>query len=353
MSELNIPVDFATEFLVGLLNKPSPTGYSGEAMDYVAMAFALLEIPGMALDVTPKGALVVTLKGRSRTAPRGLTAHVDTLGLMVREIKGNGRLKTSPLGGIMWGGIEMEGVTVRTQDNRRYRGTVVPVNPSVHVNRDIRTQPRSEDTMEIRLDARTSSAAETRALGIDVGDYIFIDPRVEVSSSGFIRGRFLDDKASVAAIYGAVLMLKEAGWQPAQDTAILIANYEEVGHGGAAGWPYELAELVAVDMGAIGEGQNSDEFSVSICVKDGGGPYHFQLTNKLRRLADKHGIPCKTDIYVYYASDGTAYWRAGGAGRVALIGPGVDCSHSYERTHKDSLEATIHLIARYLLDEGV
>jgi putative aminopeptidase FrvX len=353
VSDLNVPVDFAIEFLVGLLNKPSPTGYSGEAMDYVAMAFALLEMPGMTIDITPKGALMVTLKGRNHTAPRGLTAHVDTLGLMVREIKSNGRLKTSPLGGIMWGGIEMEGVTVRTYDNRRYRGTVVPVNPSVHVNRDIRTQPRNEDTMEIRLDARTSSAAETRALGIEVGDYIFLDPRVEVSDTGFIRARFLDDKASVAAIYGAVLMLKESGLQPVQDTAILIANYEEVGHGGSAGWPYELAELVAVDMGAIGDSQHSDEFSVSICVKDGGGPYHFQLTNKLRRLAETYNIPYKTDIYVYYASDGTAYWRAGGTGRVALIGPGVDCSHSYERTHKEAMDASIRLIAHYLLDEGV
>lgn len=353
MPELNIPLDSSVNFLVSLLNIPSPTGYTGEAMDYVAISFAMLEIPGMDITISPKGALMITLEGRSRRAPRGLTAHVDTLGLMVREIKSNGRLKTSPLGGIMWGGIEMEGVTVRTFDNRRYRGTVVPVNPSAHVNRNIRTQERNEDTMEIRLDERTSSAAETRALGIEVGDFIFLDPRVEVSDSGFIRGRFLDDKAGVACIYGAVLALKEAGLQPAQDTAILIANYEEVGHGGAAGWPYELEELVAIDMGAIGEGQNSDEMSVSICVKDGGGPYHFLLTNKLRQLAKAHDLPYKTDIYLYYASDGTAYWRSGGEARVGLIGPGVDCSHAYERTHKDSINATTNLIMRYLLDESV
>lgn len=352
MSDLNITVDAATEFLVGLLNTPSPTGYSAEAMDYVAMSFAALQMPGMDIQITPKGALLMTLAGHDRTAPRGITAHVDTLGLMVREIKDSGRLKTSPLGSIMWGGIEMEGVTVRTFDNRRYRGTVVPLNPSTHVNRDIRTQPRNEDTMEIRLDERTTSAAETRALGIDVGDFIFVDPRVEVSESGFVRGRFLDDKAGVACVYGAVRALQEAGLKPAQDTAVLITNYEEVGHGGSAGWPYELAELLVIDMGAIGESQNSNEFSVSICIKDAGGPYHFQLTNKLRRLAETHAIPCKTDIYVYYASDGTAYWRAGGSARVALIGPGVDCSHSYERTHKSSLDATINLIARYLLDEG-
>ncbi|MBZ0299388.1 MAG: M20/M25/M40 family metallo-hydrolase, partial [Anaerolineae bacterium] len=291
MANLTIPVDAAADFLVDLLNKPSPTGYTVEAIDYAGECFTALAMPGMRVQPTEKGALLVTLPGQKQDAPRGVTGHVDTLGLMVREIKSTGRLKTSPLGGIMWGGIEMEGVTVRAYDGRRYRGTVVPVNPSVHVNRNIRTQERSDETMEIRLDARTRSADETRALGIEVGDFIFLDPRVEVSDTGFIRGRFLDDKAGVAAIYGAVRALNEAGFQLAQDTAILIANYEEVGHGGAAGWPYPLAELLAIDMGAIGESQNSDEFSVSICVKDGGGPYHFDMTHRLRQLAEAHDIP--------------------------------------------------------------
>jgi putative aminopeptidase FrvX len=269
---------------------------------------------------------------------------------MVRDIKGSGRLKVSPLGGIMWGGIEMEGVTVRTHDNRRYRGTALPANPSLHVNREIQESKRNSETMEIRLDARTTSAAETRALGIEVGDFIFLDPRVEVGEAGFIRGRFLDDKASVACIYGALRALKEAGLKPAQDTAFLIANYEEVGHGGSSGWPFTLSELLAIDMGAIGESQNSDEFSVSICIKDGGGPYHFLMNNKLRRLATAYKIPHKTDIYVYYSSDGTAYWHAGGDARVGLIGPGVDASHAYERTHTDALQHTAHLLARYLVD---
>lgn len=352
MSDINAITDRAIEFLVGLLDTPSPTGYSSEAVDYVAMAFATLELPGMDIQATRKGALLVTLPGSERDAPRGLTAHVDTLGLMVRAIKPNGRLKVTPLGGIMWGGVEMEGVTIRTHDNRRYRGSLLPENPSVHVNRDIQTSPRNADTMEVRIDARTTSADETRALGIEVGDFIFVDPRVELSESGFIRGRFLDDKAGVACIYGALLALKESNRVLAQDTAILIANYEEVGHGGSAGWPYELSELLAIDMGAIGPDQNSDEFSVSICVKDGGGPYHFHMINKLRRLANTHHIAHKTDIYINYSSDGTAYWRAGGTGRVGLIGPGVDASHAYERTHRDSLRHTIDLIARYLLDAG-
>ncbi len=352
MAEVHIAVDAAVAFLIGLLEVPSPTGWTQEAVDYAAERFAALAVPGLTSSVTPKGALLLTLPGRASSAPRGLTAHIDTLGLMVRAIKPNGRLKVVPLGGVMWGGVEMEGVTVRTFDGRCWRGTLLPENPSVHVNQAIYKSERSADTMEIRLDAPTASAAETRALGIEVGDYVFIDPRVEAGESGFIRGRFLDDKAGVACIYAALSALADADLQPAQDTAVLIANYEEAGHGGAAGWPWELAELVAVDMGAIGEDQNSDEFSVSICVKDGGGPYHPALVAKLRRLAAVHRIRCRPDIYINYSSDGTAYWRAGGGARVALIGPGVDASHAYERTHRDALQHTAHLIARYLLDDS-
>jgi len=350
LPELSVPVDAVVEFLVGLLNTPSPTGYYVEAIDYVREAFAALALPDLTLTTTRKGALLATWPGEQSDAPRALTAHVDTLGLMVKEIKSSGRLKVTNLGGIMWSGIEFEGVTVRTHDNRRYRGTVVPVNASVHVNRELRKTERNADTMEIRLDARVKNADDVRALGIEVGDFVFLDPRVEVTDTGFIRSRFLDDKAGVAAIYGALLTLKATGKRPAQDTTILIANYEEVGHGGSAGLPDRLAELLAVDMGAIGEGQASDEFSASICVKDSGGPYHFLMNNRLRRLAETFGIPHRMDIYPYYSSDGTAYWRAGGAARVGLIGPGVDASHSYERTHREALEHTAHLIARYLLD---
>ncbi len=272
---------------------------------------------------------------------------------MVKEIKSSGRLKLTQLGGYMWNAIEFEGVTIRTHDDRRYRGTILPTNPSTHVNANLRTAERTGDLMEVRIDARTFSAADTRALGIEVGDFVFFDPRVEVTDTGFIRSRHLDDKAGVAAIYGAMLALVEASVSPAQDTTILIANYEEVGHGGAAGLPDNLAELLTIDMAAIGEGQNSDEYNVSICIKDGGGPYHFAMNDKLRRIAAANDIPYKTDIYVFYSSDGTAYWRSGGDARVGLIGPGVESSHAYERTHRDSLLHSARLIAHYLIDDEV
>ncbi|MDZ4765949.1 MAG: M42 family metallopeptidase [Chloroflexota bacterium] len=352
MTHLTIPLDPTIDFLIGLLNIPSPTGYHREANAYTRAAFEALNIPDLHIHETGKGALMLTWCGETSDKARGVTAHLDTLGLMVREIKANGRLKTSPIGGISYNSVESEGVTVRTFADTRFRGTAQMVNPSLHVNANLRTSERSAENIEIRLDAKTSSAADTRALGIDVGDFIFVDPRVEVTDTGFIKSRFLDDKAGVANIYGAIMALRDAGVRPAWDTEFLIANYEEVGHGGSSGWTRALTELLSIDMGALGESQNSDEFSVSICIKDASGPYHFDLTHKLRNLALQHAIPHKPDIYVFYSSDGSAYWRAGGDAQVALIGPGVEASHAYERTHRESILNTTHLLAQYLLSDS-
>jgi len=349
MTDLNINIDAQLKFLMDLLNIHSPTGYHVEAMDYCHMHFEALNVPDLTVSRTNKGAVLLHWKGESSDEPRGVTAHADTLGLMVKEIKSNGRLKCTKLGGLTLSGAEYENVTVRTHENKRYRGTFLPVNPSSHVNREIE-QKRTLDNMEVRLDERVESAFDVMELGIAVGDFVFLDPRVEyIEESGYLRSRFLDDKAGVANIYGALMAMKEADVRPAQDTTFLIANYEEVGHGGSAGLPDDIVELLTIDMGAIGEGQNGTEYAVSICVKDGGGPYHFDMNSKLRDLATEHKIDFRLDIYVYYSSDGTAYWRSGGDARVGLIGPGVASSHGYERTHIDALKHSTHLIARYLL----
>lgn len=346
---LTIQFDPLRDFLIQLLQIPSPTGYHVEVMPYVIEAFESLGWPGLTVRQLPKGALVITVPGKANDKPVALAAHTDTLGLMVKEIKPSGALKVTNIGGLVWGGSETENVTIRTHDNRRYRGTMLPNNPSSHVNLKVQEQARNADTMEVRIDAKVFSAADTRALGIEVGDFIFLDTRTEVVDTGFIRSRFLDNKAGVAVIYAALQALQAAGETPEQETHILIANYEEVGHGGSAGLPTNLREFLCIDMGALGDGQNGNEFSVSLCIKDSGGPYHFEMNNKLRALAAEHNIPLKPDIYPGYSSDGTIYWRAGGEARVGLIGPGVASSHTYERTHRETLEHTARLIALYLL----
>jgi putative aminopeptidase FrvX len=349
-AEIAIDVDEMVEFLVELLNIPSPTGDTGRAIAFVQQAFAALPVE---LDIAHKGYLSGTLAGAAADRPRALTAHVDTLGAMVAEIKENGRLRLTQLGGWIWNSVEGEGVTIFASNGESYRGAILPTMASIHAHtRDVSYTQRDDQNMEVRIDARTSSDEETEALAIRVGDIVAFDSRVEQSEHGFLRSRHLDDKAGVAVIYGAVAALVAAGQQPAQRTTIHISNYEEVGHGAAAGFPPDLAELVTVDMAVVAPKQTSDEFSVTICAKDSAGPYHLGLRRRLEQLAEDAGVEYRTDIYPYYGSDGEAYWRAGGNVAVGLIGPGVDASHHYERTHRDALEHSARLIAAYLLDPG-
>ena len=345
---MTIDIDYLTAFLVGLLNTPSPTGDTEAGIDYTERALREL---GLETQRTVKGALLATLEGNFSSEPRAITAHVDTLGAMVKEIKGNGRLALSQIGGYAWNMIEGEGVTISTEGQGKYRGSVQLVKASSHVHGGaVNETKREASTLEVRIDARTSNAAETRALGIAVGDFVYLDPRVE-TVNGFIRSRHLDDKACVACVLAAVKAMQELGEMPAQRTTLHFSNYEEVGHGAAGGFPSDLVELLTVDMAAIGDGQASDEFHSTLCVKDSGGPYHLGMSRKLRRLASEKGLTLRTDIYPYYGSDGEALWRAGADVRVALIGPGVDASHGYERTHSEALVDTAKLIGYYLLSE--
>jgi putative aminopeptidase FrvX len=345
------PIDeaYLQEILVDLLKIPSPTGFTERVIAHTEKLMGVY--PTLKLFRTRKGALVAEWPGKSEVAPRALTAHADTLGAMVKEIKSNGRLKLTKIGGFAWNTVEGEGCTVFTRGSEEVRGSLLLAKASSHVHgAKVNEMKREDDNMEVRLDARTEDEEQTRALGIEVGDFVAFDPRVEVHN-GFIRSRHLDDKACVANLLSAVKTLHEAGLKPAQTTYLHISNYEEVGHGASVGIPSNVTELVTVDMAAIGEGQTSDEFHATLCVKDSGGPYHHGLSQRLRDLAEKHEISYKVDIYPYYGSDGEAYWRAGGDVAVALIGPGVDASHNYERTHIEALVATTQWIVGYLLRE--
>ncbi len=337
-----------TTFLVDLLNIPSPTGFAEPAIDFVEKE--LSKYTQLQLSRTRKGALIAKWAVESNLPPVALTAHADTLGAVVKEIKSNGRLKLSRIGGIQWPSVETEGVWVFTAKGEKIRGSVLIDTASGHVYSAAGSEtPRTDAHMEVRLDVRTTSEKETRELGINIGDCVAFDPRVEMTN-GFIRSRFLDDKACVANLTAAIHSMVGSGQSPARSAYFLISNYEEVGHGAAAGIPSDVAELVTVDMAVVGEGQESDEFHTTLCIKDSGGPYHAGLNQKLRALAEQHNIPYKTDVYPFYGSDGEAFWRAGGDAAVALIGPGIDSSHNYERAHMDGLNATTNLIMAYLLE---
>ena len=345
----DIDEGFLEKFLVDLLNTPSPTGYTEGAINFCEKTLSV--IPGIKLERTHKGALLASLPGTEQGHERALTAHVDTLGAMVKAIKPSGRLLLTQLGGFAWNSVEGEGCTVFSSSfGKAFRGSILINKASVHVHGRQVDLKREDEVMEIRLDESVQNPEEVEKLGIGVGDFVGFDPRVEVVN-GFIRSRHLDDKAGVACLVAAIKTLHDNGQRPVHTTHFLISNFEEVGHGAAAGIPPEVEELLVVDMAAVGEGQTSDEKFATICVKDSNGPYHHGLSQRLRKLADRNNIPYKVDIYPHYGSDGGAFLSAGGNVAVALIGPGVDASHHYERTHIDALKATTAWVQAYLLED--
>ncbi|MFL9649437.1 MULTISPECIES: M42 family metallopeptidase [unclassified Exiguobacterium] len=331
------------ETLKQLVEIPSPSGMTDEAIGFVEQELTALGIPTKRLN---KGALLATFEGKSNRA-RLLTAHVDTLGAMVKEILPSGRLRLTQVGGYAWTAIEGENCLVHAETGAPIEGTILIHQSSVHVYKDTNSAERTASTIEVRLDADVHTAEDVRALGIEVGDFVSFDPRFRQTDAGYIKSRHLDDKASVAILLDLAKDLVEA--ELPHPVHYLISNYEEVGFGGNAGIPEAVTEYIAVDMGALGDGQHSDEYTVSICAKDSSGPYDLGLRRQFTALCREHDIAHKVDIYPYYGSDASAAIGAGYDVRHALVGPGIESSHSYERTHLKSLEATRELLYRFVL----
>lgn len=341
-----INVDFTTQLLKELVSIPSPSGNTEQVIEYVASLMKQYDVPYY---INRKGGLIATLKGRDNKNHRMLTAHVDTLGAMVKEIKKNGRLKLAMIGGFHWNAVEGEYCQIDTSNGNTYSGTIITTKASVHVYRD--KFERDENTMEVRIDEEVTNAEEVRELGIEVGDFVSFEPRFEETPSGFIKSRHLDDKASVAILLSIIKTLRAEGTELPYTTHFLISNNEEIGYGGNSNITPETFEYLAVDMGAIGEGQTTDEYCASICAKDSSGPYHPRLRKKLVELAKQEGAYYQIDIYPYYGSDASAAIRSGHDIVHGLIGPGIDASHSHERTHKDSLLNTGAILYAYILTE--
>lgn len=339
--------DYISGQLKELLGIPSPSGFCMDIMAYMAREVERL---GYKMNQTPKGMGIIEVPGRADGKTIGLSAHVDTLGAMVRSIKPNGMLRFTPIGGYAMQTVEGEYCLIHTRDGRKYEGTVLSSKPSVHVYSDAREWKREEANMEIRIDEAVQSKEDAEKLGIGVGDFISWDPRTRMLPNGWIKSRHLDDKASVAALLGCLEWLARTGSAPAYALKLLISTYEEVGHGSAY-IPADITEMIAVDMGAIGDDLSATERDVSICAKDSSGPYDYEMTSRLIELAKREGIPHAVDIYPHYGSDASAALRGGSNIRAALLGPGVHASHGMERTHADAVVGTAALLLAYVMEE--
>ncbi|HWO78434.1 MAG TPA: M42 family metallopeptidase [Bacillus sp. (in: firmicutes)] len=338
------------ELLQQLVSIPSPSGNTFEVISFVENYLSQL---GVDTYRNRKGGLIATLPGKDNTQHRMLTAHVDTLGAIVKEIKPSGRLTLDLIGGFRYNSIEGEYCEIETRSGKKYTGTILMHQTSVHVYKDAEKAERNQANMEVRIDEIVHNSEDVRKLGIEVGDFVSFDPRVQTTESGYIKSRHLDDKASVSILLQTIKHLKQNNIELPYTTHFLISNNEEIGYGGNSNVTPETVEYLAVDMGAIGDGQSSDEYTVSICVKDASGPYHYQLRKKLIEIAEENGIGYKLDIYPYYGSDASAAIRSGHDIVHGLIGPGIDASHAYERTHKTSIENTTKLIYHYLQSKMV
>ena len=337
----------ALENTMRLLGIDSPSGYTENAAKYVQEQFAQM---GYDAKITRKGGVLIDLGGEDTQDALLLEAHTDTLGGMVAQIKGNGRLRITNVGGMNANNAEAENVRVITKFSGIYEGTVQLCDASVHVNGNYSTTPRTFDTVEVVLDEDVRSAEDVRKLGIDVGDFVCFDPRSRITESGYIKSRFLDDKLSVGILQAFAQYLKDENLTPKRRVYVHVTVYEEVGHGGSASVPDGVTEAISVDMGCVGEGVQCTERQVSICAKDSGGPYSYDVVRKLIAAAKREGADYAVDVYPHYGSDVEATLRAGYDIRHGLIGAGVYASHGYERSHRDGALNTLKVIKGYLFE---
>ena len=343
---MNIQFDksFVYQTIKELMSIDSPSGFTSRAIRYVE---AYAKTQNLPFTWTRKGNGIITMTGKDTSKTIGVCAHVDTLGLMVRSIKANGHLAVTKIGGPIMPTLDSENCKIYTRDQKTYSGTIYSTSPAAHVYLDASSKARNEEHLEVILDEKIKSKEDVLALGIQAGDYICYDPKTTITTSDFIKSRFLDDKLSVAIILGVIQYMKAHDIQPKYNVQFIMSTFEEVGHG-MAYLPDEIEELLCIDMGCIGLDLNCTEYDVSICAKDSSGPYHYEMTSSLIALAKENKLQYAVDIYPMYGSDASASLRAGHDIRAALIGAGVFASHGYERTHYEAVENTMKLLYLYL-----
>jgi putative aminopeptidase FrvX len=338
-------LDYAVEQIAKLCRIPSPSGYTKQVQQY--LVDELLQM-GYRPQVTNKGMVSVDLGGEGNGL--ALAAHIDTLGAMIRAVKTNGRLRLTKIGGYPETTIEAENCIVHTRTGMCYSGTIQLTEASTHVYDDVVGKKRSDATLEVVLDEKVKTKEDVTKLGVKAGDFISFDPRTVVTDSGFIKSRHLDDKASAGILLALAKYVKEQAIVMNRKLWLVFTAYEEVGHGAAAGLPEGITEMISVDMGAVGDDLETDEYKVSICAKDSHGPYDYDVTTRLIETADKLKLNFAVDIYPRYGSDVEAALQAGYDLRHGLVGPGVYASHGYERTHREGVENTLKLLVGYLQD---
>jgi putative aminopeptidase FrvX len=345
---MNIKInrEYTLKLLEEIINIPSPAGYCSNVMSYIERAAGGF---GYKFKKNKKGNGIIEIEGEDNTYCVGLAVHVDTLGAMVRSLNDDGTIKITSIGGNLYPTLDGEYCKIHTRRGKTYTGTMLSTSPSIHVYEDAKDKERTEENMMVRLDELVKTKEDVQALNIGTGDFISIEPKFTITPAGFIKSRYLDDKAGTACALSLMELFKRLNTKPKNKVKIILSTYEEAGHG-CSSIPDDIDELIAIDMGCVGLDLSCTEQDVSICAKDSSGPYDYDITSKFIRLARKNNIGHAVDIYPMYSSDVTASLKGGNDIRGGLIGPGVHASHGMERTHIDGMENTIKLIYAYLTE---
>ena len=341
--------DFDSSFIIScfkdLVNTPSPVGYYVRMNPVIERYAAMF---GYQVTYDNRSTPYITIDGQDNSKTVLIGAHLDTIGMVVRRIDPDGMIRVRQTGGVNYHSLEGETVTIHTRDGRAYTGLMTCQSHSVHVFDNARTLERDENTMMIILDEKVRTKAEVNALGIRHGDMISVDPRCQVTPNGYLKSRYIDDKAAVACCFTMLKYLTENGLKPQYRTILAFPYNEEIGLGGTY-VPSEVSEYVAVDIGLIGPDYDGDEFKVSICAKDNATPYDYELTTRLINIAERIGCDYAVDIFYRYGTDANAALKAGNNLKAGAFGMAVYCSHGMERTHIDGLNNTTDLLIGYTL----
>ena len=328
-----------------LLDVDSTTGQYEQIQQLLCQILEELDYP---YQVTHKGGVIADLGGEEDALV--VTVHLDDIGLMVRHINADGTLNVCSVGGLYPFYCVTENVRVYTRDGGVYTGSICRTPNSIHVTEEeLRTTlPDYRTNVCVVLDEDVHSADQVRALGVDTGDMIALEPRFTMSN-GYLKSRFIDDKACAAVLLSAMKEIREQGLEPGRKVYAYFSMYEEIGHGTT--WlPRDVRDMLAIDIAPTGPAQNSDEQKVSIFAKDSRYPYHWGMTNELRETARDAGVDYVMDIFTpHYGTDCDPSLTAGYDIRHTAIGPGTANSHGYERTHIKGLENTYLLLMAYLL----
>lgn len=338
--------DYTLKLLEEIINIPSPTGYCNNVMSHIEKVANEFQFK---FKKNKKGNGIIEILGEDNSYCVGIPVHVDTLGAMVRSINSDGTIKITSIGGNLFPTLDGEYCKIHARSGKIYTGTMLSTSPAIHVYKDSKDKERNEENMMVRLDEVVKSKEDVQALKIETGDFISIEPKFTITPSGFVKTRYLDDKAGTACALSLMELFKRLNTKPKNKVKIIVSTYEEVGHG-CANIPRDIDELVGIDMGCIGLDLACTEQDVSICAKDSSGPYDYDITSKLIKLAVDNNIKHAVDIYPMYGSDVSASLSAGNDIKGGLIGPGVHASHGMERTHIDGIENTIKLIYAYLTE---